>query len=133
MPDTAYLAHPDFIQPLVDEWDLSPQRRQIVREMMLYNHALRPLEGLTPQAELLRRAVQVEHSMGLRRHGLEQQEIQEIFRQWPRKGLTRVLVDFARITLLDDGLAALKPIFLPTFEAADHSSVEAAHETRATT
>lgn len=102
-----------FIAPLVDGWDLPARQRQIVDEMMLYNHSLRPLDGLSPQAEMLRRAVQVEHTMGLVRHGLDSDTTKRVFARWPRRGLTRILADFARITLLQDGPGQLLPLFLP--------------------
>jgi len=103
-----------FISSMIDDWGLSPERRRVVEEMMLFNHALLPVAGLTPQAEMLRRSVQVEHSLGLRRHGLGAPAVRGMFARWPRAGLTRILVDFARITLMEDGPRQLLPIFFPS-------------------
>ena len=102
-----------FIEPLLDGWNLTAPQRRVVAQMMLYNHSLRPLQGLSPQAEMLRRAVQVEHSLGVVRHGLDEATIKGVFARWPRRGLTRILADFARITLLHDGPGQLLPLFFP--------------------
>ena len=102
-----------FIAQMVDAWDLSPGRHRAVAEMMLFNHALRPVRGLTLEAEMLRRAVQVEHSLGLLRHGLDPGAIRDLFARWPRSGLTPILLDFARITVLEDGPRQLLRLFFP--------------------
>lgn len=107
-----------FIRQMVDGWDLSPRRRRVVEEMMLFNHALRPVSGLTREAEMLRRAVQVEHSLGLLRHGLAAAALREIFNRWPRSGLAPILVDFARITVLEDGPRQLLSLFFPRRDPA---------------
>jgi len=103
----------NFVRPLFDGWGLAPEKRRVVDEMMLYNHGLLPVTGLSREAEMLRCAVQVEHSMGAVAHGLSRGEIRGIFLKTPRKGLTRILVDFARITLVEDGPPAILPIFFP--------------------
>jgi len=69
--------------------------------------------GLDPLADTVRRAVQVEHSGGLVSHGLDRSWVRTVFADHPRGDLTRILIDFARITLLEDGPAQLASIFLP--------------------
>lgn len=102
-----------FVEPLVDGWGLSSAERRAFEQMMLYNHSLRPVPGLGDQAEMMRRAVQVEHSLGTLRHGLAAADVRAVFDRHPRRGLTPVLLDFARVTVLHDGPAQLWHIFAP--------------------
>jgi hypothetical protein len=102
-----------FVEPLVDGWDLPPRQRRIFEEMMLYNHSFRPLPRLSDEAEMMRRAVQVEHSFGLLTHGLDRAGVRAVFRDHPRRGLTPVLLDFGRITVTQDGPAQLWHVFHP--------------------
>jgi hypothetical protein len=106
-----------FAEPLVDSWGLEPRQRRIFEEMMLYNHSVVPVPGLADEAEMMRRAVQVEHSIGVRTHGLAHARVREVFRRHPRRGLTPVLLDFGRITVLHDGPRQLWHIFRPTLSA----------------
>jgi hypothetical protein len=103
-----------FVEPLVDSWGLEPRQRRIFEEMMLYNHSLRPVAGVCGEAELMRRAVQVEHSLGAVTHGLERRRVRAVFDRYPRRGLTPVLLDFARVTVLHDGPGQLWHIFRPS-------------------
>jgi len=103
-----------FVEPRARCWGCKGDRLATLRDVLLYNHALRPVPGAAPTAELVRRAVQVEHSLGRVRHGLERARVREIRRRWPRAGLTRVLLSFARTTLFEDGPKQLGPMFFPT-------------------
>jgi hypothetical protein len=102
-----------FAEPHARAWGLSADRRGRLRWMLRYTHALRPIEGLDPLADVLRRAVQVEHTHGLMAHGLERAVIRGVFARHPRAGLTRILADFTRITVLEDGPGQLADIFWP--------------------
>ena len=102
-----------FVEPLVDSWELPAQQRRIFEEMMLYNHSMRPVAGVCDEAELMRRAVQVEHSFGAVTHGLDRARVRGVFRRYPRRGLTPVLLDFGRITVMHDGPGQLWQIFRP--------------------
>lgn len=102
-----------FVEPLVDSWGLPDHQRRVFEEMMLYNHAARPVQGVCEEAELMRRAVQVEHSFGVVTHGLDRARVREVFGRHPRRGLTPVLLDFGRITVLHDGPGQLWHIFRP--------------------
>jgi hypothetical protein len=107
-----------FVQPLVEGWELSAEQGRIFEQMMLYNHSVRPVPGLCAEAEMMRRAVQVEHSLGLRRLGLERDRVRAVFGRYPRRGLTPVLLDFGRVTVLHDGPRQLWHIFSPGAVAA---------------
>jgi len=100
---------------MVDSWGLEARDRRAFEEMMLYNHALSPVGPLDDRAEMMRRAVQVEHSFGLHTHGLDRSLVREVFQTHPRRGLTPVLLDFGRVTLLQDGPRQLWHIFMPSW------------------
>ena len=102
-----------FVEPLVSTWELSDEQRRIFEEMMLYNHSARPISQLSDEAEMMRRAVQVEHSFGVVTHGLDRGLVRQVFRTHRRRGLTPVLLDFGRVTVLQDGPAQLWHIFRP--------------------
>jgi hypothetical protein len=104
-----------LVEPLASEWGLDRSSRQDLAEILLYNHALVSPSGLGTTGELFRRAVQVEHSFGRLRHGLSKASCREVFARYPRLRLNRVLADFFKTTLIDDGLAQLVPIFFPKF------------------
>ena len=104
-----------FIEPLAWKWGLTTEQYVDFRNMLLYNHALRPLPGLEGAGDLMRRAAQVEHSFGRWSHGLDRKTRKRIFDTYPRLDLTRILVDFARITFLEDGASTLVPMFFPTY------------------
>ncbi|MBW2457759.1 MAG: HD domain-containing protein [Deltaproteobacteria bacterium] len=106
-----------LVGPLLPHWGLDGDAARDVREILLYNHALRPMADLGRTAELFRRAVQVEHSWGRLRHGLSKARCRDVFAQYPRLRLNRVLAGFFKTTLVDDGMAQLVPIFFPRFEA----------------
>jgi len=106
-----------LVEPLTGPWGLNGDATRDLREVLLYSHALVAPSGLGPTAELFRRAVQVEHSFGRRRHGLSKGLCRDIFAQYPRLRFNQVLADFFKTTVLDDGVAQLLPIFFPRFVA----------------
>ena len=117
IPDRAEPCYPrrswSFVAPHAESWGLSAERRGRLRWMLRYTHSLRPIPGLDPLADAARRAVQVEHSRGLWSHGLGRDFVRAVFAEHPRSGLTAILLDFARITLLEDGPSQLGPVFWP--------------------
>jgi len=108
-----------FVKPHVEEWGVEGAAKRVFRDIMLYNHGLLPLRGVSWVGEMCRRAVQVEHSKGLVHHGLSRDVVRSIFAETPRLGLTRVLLDFARITVLEDGPLQLAKILVPRITGSD--------------
>lgn len=68
--------------------------REVLDECLLYNHRLMPVPNLSPQANAFRRAVQIEHTRGLARFGLEKAAVKAVFDRYPRGDFDRVLLDF---------------------------------------
>jgi hypothetical protein len=68
--------------------------REVLDECLLYNHRLLPVPNLSPQADAFRRAVQIEHTHGLARFGLDKAAVKAIFDRYPRGDFDRVLLDF---------------------------------------
>jgi hypothetical protein len=108
-----------FIDPYLDEWGLDAFQKQQMRDMLLYNHSFRTVTGITPMGEVMRRAVQVEHSLGKWSHGLERGVIKKIFNAYPRQGLNAVLMDFTRISVKRDGLGEIYRLFFPATSEAE--------------
>ena len=102
-----------FVEPRARRWGLEGEALRMIREAMLYNHSLRSLPGLSLGAEMVRLAVHVEHSLGTLLHGLDWETYRRVMMSHPRLDLTRVLVDFARMTVFEDGPGQLLPIFFP--------------------
>ena len=71
----------------------------VVDECMLYNHRLLPVPNLSPQADAFRRAVQIEHTHGIIRFGLDAAPVRAVFERYPRGNFDRVLLDFTWRTL----------------------------------
>jgi hypothetical protein len=80
---------------------------------MLYSHSLKPVSGISPEGELVRLAVRIEHSLGQLTHGLDREFCRSVFAAYPRKGFNRVLLSFFRTTIVDDGAGELRRIFFP--------------------
>jgi hypothetical protein len=74
--------------------NLAGTSRRVIEECMLYNHRVRPVPNLGPQAEAFRRAVWIEHTRGHRRYGLDRDAVREVFDRHPRGNFDRVLLDF---------------------------------------
>lgn len=102
-----------LVRPYCQEWGLDTQQMAWVRDALLFNHSLRPVPGLSDLGEVVRLGVQVEHSLGIWSRGLSWSFCRDTFRKHPRMDLTRVLLDFARITLFEDGPSQLPKIFCP--------------------
>jgi hypothetical protein len=89
--------------------DLAPH---VVDEVILLNHRVHPLRGASRVAELVRRAVWIEHSRGaLRWGGMTFAEARAVFDRYPRLDLDRVLLDFARRTALREPHTIVRGIF----------------------
>jgi hypothetical protein len=75
-------------------FSLGETPRDVLDQCILYNHRLLPVPNLSPQAEAFRRAVQIEHTHGLARFGLERPAVKAVFDRYPRGDFDRVLLDF---------------------------------------
>lgn len=87
----------------------APQR--LLDECLVYNHRLLAVPGLSPQADAFRRAVQIEHSRGLLRFGLERAAVDAVFAAYPRDNFDRVLLDFTWRTLRREPWTIVKGVF----------------------
>jgi hypothetical protein len=87
----------------------TPQR--VLDECLVYNHRLLPVPDLSPQADAFRRAVQIEHSHGLLRFGLDKHAVAAVFAAYPRGNFDRVLLDFTWRTLRREPLTLVNGIF----------------------
>jgi len=93
------------------ELGLEAGQRQLARQCLLYNHRVRPVPGVPPQAERMRRAVWIEHTLGLRTFGLPRAEVREVLRRHPRLDFDHVLADFTRRVLLHEPTTLVRGIF----------------------
>jgi HD domain len=103
-----------FARPHVQRWGVGGKDLKVFEEVMLYSHSLRTVSGLTPQANLVRIAVAVEHSWGVLSHGLDPATRRSIFSRHERLDFNRVLWEFAKTTILSDGPSQLLDVFFPT-------------------
>jgi hypothetical protein len=94
-----------------DGWELGGVEPALIRECLLFNHRLLPQRGLQAPADCFRRAVQIEHTHGLARFGLDRREVADVFLQYPRDNFDRVLVDFTLRTLRREPLTLVRGIF----------------------
>lgn len=95
------------------DWGLPAEQETLFEQAMLYNHSFRPVPGLLPEAECLRLAVQVEHSLGRVRHGLDRPFVRDVFARHPRRGFNRVLLSFTRTAMRDGGPLGIYRLFAP--------------------
>lgn len=102
-----------YVRARSEGWGLTSVRARDLDEIMRYNHSLVRVPGVGMAAELVRRAVQVEHSRGRLLHGLDRESYRATTDRLPWLRFGSVLLDFARTTLLDDGVRTLLPIFFP--------------------
>ncbi len=101
-----------LFEQIVDGHDLGGARPDVLRECLLFNHRLRPIEGLSRQANCFRRAVQIEHTRGLARFGLDKRAVGEVFAAYPRENFDRVLVDFTWRVVKREPWTLVSGIFL---------------------
>ncbi len=85
--------------------------KHVLDECLVYNHRLLSVPNLSPQADAFRRAVQIEHTRGLLRFGLDRHAVAAIFAAHPRGNLDRVLLDFAWRTLRHEPWTIVDGIF----------------------
>jgi len=102
-----------FVQPLKEKWELDDEQARVLDDVMLYNHSLAAVPGISMPGDMVRRAVHVEHSFGRMSRGLERDVIRGVFDKYPRLDFNRVLRGFFRTVLLDDGPVQVFRIFLP--------------------
>ena len=108
------------VWPHVQRWRLGHEEKKILEDIMLYSHAVKSVPGISPQGELVRLAVRVEHSLGRITHGLDGRFCRSVFARYPRKGFNRVLLSFFKIALVDDGPRAVGRVFFPETQPRDH-------------
>lgn len=112
--DRSYLKRGrNFAMTQIDDWQLDEAQTKILEDTLLYNHSLVQIPGISIQADLVRRAVSVEHSLGALHHGLDRSFIKAQFRSYPRAGFNSVLLSFARTTIVDDSWVELFRIWFP--------------------
>ena len=88
-----------FVRTQTADWQLADSDRKILDEILLHNHSIKSPAGISPAAEMVRQAVQVEHSFGKLRHGLSKSAVHEVFHRYPRYNLNEVLVAFFKTVL----------------------------------
>lgn len=103
-----------FAAPLFEVWGLDKDQQRQMRDMLLYNHSFRSVSGITPAGDVIRRGVQVEHSLGKWSHGLNKKIRNDVFAEYPRHGLNSVLADFVKMSVRRDGVGELFHLFFPT-------------------
>lgn len=91
--------------------DLAGTSRELIDECLLYNHRLLPVPNLSPQADCFRKAVQIEHTHGFARFGLDRQPVRQIFKDLPRGNFDRVLLDFTWRVLRHEPWTLVSGIF----------------------
>lgn len=92
-------------------FDLHGAQGTLIDECMLYNHRLMAVPNLSGQADAFRRAVQIEHSHGLLRFGLDRDAVRAVFDLYPRGNFDRVLLDFTWRTLRREPWTIVNGIF----------------------
>ncbi len=102
-----------FVRAQVDDWELDAHQTKVLEDVMLFSHSLSPQPGISREGDLVRQAVSVEHSLGRLTHGLDPSVCQAVFDQYPRRGFNRVLLDFFKIAIVEDGPKELYRIFFP--------------------
>jgi hypothetical protein len=104
-----------FIKKYLIQWKLTLSEMAIFRDVLYYNHSFHSVKRRCLEADLVRKAVEVEHSYGIAHNGLGPSFYKSVEKKFPRLNLTGVLVDFARITFIEDGVKMLFPMFWPNF------------------
>jgi len=83
-----------LFEEVTDGLELGDTPADVLRECLVFNHRLLPVRGLSRQANCFRKAVQIEHTHGLARFGLDKGPVREVFAAYPRGNFDRVLLDF---------------------------------------
>lgn len=96
----------------LDVTRMDPETQRVLEQSLRFNHSMRPMEGLVPQAEAFRRAVFTEHTHGIRRYGLGRQHVREVSRDHVQGNFRRVLADFFWKTVVFEP-RTIPSIFLP--------------------
>jgi hypothetical protein len=104
----------EFVEPQIEEWALDEDQRRVFSDVMLFNHSIKEVPGISEPAEMVRLAVQVEHSLGRMTHGLDAAFCRGVFDNFPRHDFNRVLLSFFKTVMMEDGPLELFRIFLPT-------------------
>ena len=68
-------------------------------------------ETISAQADAFRRAVQIEHTHGIIRFGLDAAPVRAVFERYPRGNFDRVLLDFTWRTLRREPWTIVNGIF----------------------
>lgn len=90
---------------------LPPVDKEILSQCLIYNHRLLPVPGLSAEADAFRRAVQIEHGHGLITYGLPRNEVNAIYKRYPRGNFDWVLLDFAKRVLTKEPKTIIDGIF----------------------
>lgn len=93
-------------------FDLGGVVGSLLEECLVYNHRLFAVPNLSAQAECFRKAVQIEHTRGWLRFGLDRSEVKAQFVQHPRGNFDRVLLNFTWRTLRREPLTLVRGIFV---------------------
>ncbi|MGI8633336.1 MAG: HD domain-containing protein [Solirubrobacterales bacterium] len=97
----------DFARSLLADLDWPAERIRRLADAIEHHHRLRSVWDLGAEAELMRRADQIEVSAGRLRHGLERADIDAVFSAVPRTGFYR------EIAGLVAGVVRSRPLSLP--------------------
>ncbi|MCA9659233.1 MAG: hypothetical protein KC486_12885 [Myxococcales bacterium] len=100
-----------LFEKVTDGYDLAGTKSDVLRECLLFNHRLLPVRGVSAQANCFRRAVQIEHTRGVARFGLDKGAVGEVFAAYPRDNFDRVLVDFTWRVVKREPWTLVKGIF----------------------
>jgi hypothetical protein len=84
---------------------------EIISQCLVYNHRILPVPNLSAEADCFRRAVQIEHGHGLITYGLPRNEVQAIYKRYPRGNFDWVLLDFAKRVLTKEPKTIIDGIF----------------------
>lgn len=96
----------------LDVASLDPHSQKVLEHALRFNHSLRPLDGLVPEAEAFRRAVWTEHTHGIHRYGIGRDHVRAVSRTHEQGNFRHVLADFFWKTIVFEP-GTISGIFLP--------------------
>jgi 23S rRNA maturation-related 3'-5' exoribonuclease YhaM len=102
-----------FINPYFNEWNLNQKQQKEFHDMMLYNHSLRKIRGISYLGEIVRKSVQIEHSFGIVKYNLDTEKIKKNFYNYPRLDFNKVLLQFFVRAFRDGGPIEIFRLFFP--------------------